>query len=173
MPIQAGKRRSRKVVLPVWSTHGGGHAGKGRIARSCGRCDQEVELSTKGVAAMTTTYTVRAVKWSGGWELHIGDIGVTQVRTLDKAAAQVRDYLETLHDEDMKDVEIVVVPALNGLEKEVVAARREVSEAAKAQRHAAERSRAIARELRATGLSVTDTAAVLGISRGRVSQLIN
>ncbi|MBC7593211.1 MAG: antitoxin HicB [Kineosporiaceae bacterium] len=122
---------------------------------------------------MTTTYTVRAVKWSGGWELHIGDIGVTQVRTLDKAAAQVRDYLETLHDKDMEGVEIVVVPELNGLEKEVVASRREISEAARAQRHAAERSRAIARELRATGLSVTDTAAVLGISRGRVSQLVN
>ena len=173
MQVQAGKRRSRKVVLPVWATYGGRHARKNRITGSCGRCDQEVELPTEGVVAMTTAYTVRAVKWSGGWELHIGDIGVTQVRTLDKAAAQVRDYLETLHDKDMKDVEIVVVPALNGLEKEVVAARREVSEAAKAQRHAAERSRAIARELRATGLSVTDTAAVLGISRGRVSQLVN
>ena len=149
------------------------HAKKSRITGSCGRYDQEVELPTEGVVAMTTAYTVRAVKWSGGRELNIGDIGVTPVRTLDKAAAQLCDYLETLHDKDMKDVEIVVVSALNGLEKEVVAARCEVSEAAKAQRHAAERSRAIARELRATGLSVTDTAAVLGISRGRVSQLVN
>lgn len=122
---------------------------------------------------MTTSYTVRAVKWSGGWELHIDDIGVTQVRTLDKAATQVRDYLATFLDEDLGDAEIVIVPALDGLEEEVVAARREVSEVAKAQRHAAERSRAIARELRARGLSVTDTAAVLGVSRGRVSQLVN
>jgi len=122
---------------------------------------------------MSRSYTVRAIKWSGGWELHIDGIGVTQVRTLDRAATQVRDYLETLLDEKITDAEVVVIPALGGLEEEVVAARREVSEAAAAQIHAAERSRAIARELRARGLSVTDTAAVLGISRGRVSQLVS
>jgi len=122
---------------------------------------------------MSRSYTVRAIKWSGGWELHIDGIGVTQVRTLDRAATQVRDYLETLLDEKITDAEVVVIPALGGLEEEVVAARREVSEAAAAQIHAAERSRAIARELRARGLSVTDTAAVLGISRGRISQLVN
>ena len=122
---------------------------------------------------MSRLYTVRAIKWSGGWELHIDGIGVTQVRTLDRAATQVRDYLETILDEKITDVEVVVIPALGGLEEEVVAARREVSEAAAAQIHAAERSRAIARELRARGLSVTDTAAVLGISRGRVSQLVS
>jgi predicted transcriptional regulator len=38
-------------------------------------------------------------------------------------------------------------------------------------REAASASRDLARDLRKAGLSVSDTAAVLGVSRGRVSQL--
>ena len=122
---------------------------------------------------MSKEYTVRAVKWSGGWELHIDGVGVTQVRTLDKADAQVHDYLETLLGENVDDVDVTLVPQLGGLENEVVQTRREIKEAASAQMLAAEHSRKIARELRGKGLSVTDTAAVLGVSRGRVSQLVN
>ena len=33
-----------------------------------------------------STYDVRAVPWAEGWELHVDGAGVTQVRTLDKAA---------------------------------------------------------------------------------------
>jgi hypothetical protein len=40
--------------------------------------------------------TVRAERWDGGWELHVGDIGVTQSTTLAEAEQQVRDYLESL-----------------------------------------------------------------------------
>jgi hypothetical protein len=32
-----------------------------------------------------TVYTARAVRWSGGWELHVDGVGVTQVRILSKA----------------------------------------------------------------------------------------
>jgi hypothetical protein len=66
---------------------------------------------------VTTIYTVRAKRWSGGWELHIDQIGVTQVRTLDKAEQQVRDYVETLLDIDTSGAEIVVHPDLDGLER--------------------------------------------------------
>jgi DNA-directed RNA polymerase specialized sigma24 family protein len=118
------------------------------------------------------TYTVTAIRWDGGWELHIDNEGVTQVRTLDGAERQVRDYLATIHvGQDFDDVAIDIAPDLGGLERAVIAARHEVQEAASAQARAAEHSRQVARQLRDLGLSVTDTAAVLGVSRGRVSQL--
>lgn len=129
-------------------------------------------MSTEGVAEMSEAYTVKAVRWSGGWELHIAGEGVTQVRTLDKATDQVRDYLETLHDRDFADVEIEIMIDLDGVLADAIRqARAEVIAAAEAQRLAAEHSRAVARRLREEGLSVTDTAVVLGVSRGRVSQL--
>lgn len=121
---------------------------------------------------MSKTYRVEARRWDGGWELHIAGEGVTQVRTLDRAVDQVRDYLATVHEKDFSDAVVDVVPDLGGLEVEVLDARREVVAAAKAQEDAAAHSRAVAKKLRGSGLSVTDTAAVLGVSRGRVSQLV-
>lgn len=119
------------------------------------------------------SYTVRAVRWKDGWELHIEGEGVTQVRTLDKAKEQVRDYLETVHERGFSEAEVELVPDLDGLEKEIIEVRNEVAHAALVQQLAAEHSRQVARECRAMGLSVTDTAAVLGVSRGRVSQLVS
>jgi DNA-directed RNA polymerase specialized sigma subunit len=118
------------------------------------------------------TYTVRARRWSGGWELHIADVGVTQVNTLARADQQVRDYLETRYDVDVGDVEINVVPELGGLEDRVRRARERTKAAEQAQRDAAQEAKEVARALRKAGLSVTDTAKVLGVSRGRVSQLV-
>jgi len=116
-------------------------------------------------------YQVTARHWEGGWELYLEDECVTQVRRLDQAVGQVRDYLATMRGADFSHATVNVVVDLDGLEREVTATRRETEAAAAAQRQAAERSRALARALRARGLSVADTAAVLGISRGRVSQL--
>lgn len=118
-------------------------------------------------------YKATALQWRGGWELHIEGEGVTQVRTLDHAEAQVRDYLGSRHDGDFSNAEVEIIPDLGGLEREVVETRREIELAAEAQRTAAEHSRKLAAALRGRGLSVTDTAAVLGVSRGRVSQLIH
>lgn len=117
-------------------------------------------------------YEATAIKWDGGWELHVKDEGVTQVRTLDRAVDQVRDYLESVHDQSFADAEVEIIPDLGGLEREVVETRHEIEMAARAQKEAAEHSRRVARALRGAGLSVTDTAAVLGVSRGRVSQLV-
>ena len=123
--------------------------------------------------AAVKAFTVRAVRWKQGWELHIDGEGVTQVRTLDRAAEQVRDYLQSMHGTDFSDATVEVTPDLDGLEVEIAQARRDVVDAAQAQARAAARSRAVARELRRRGLSVTDTAAILGVSRGRVSQLVS
>jgi hypothetical protein len=123
------------------------------------------------VAEVTTTYQVRAKRWAQGWELHIRDVGVTQVRSLARADQQVRDYLESLLDIDASMVEVRIVPDLGGLEKLVDPARRRTRAAEEAQRAAAENAREVVRKLRRSGLSVDETAALMGFSPGRVSQM--
>lgn len=60
-----------------------------------------------------TTYTVRAERWSGGWELHVDGLGVTQSRTLAAAQQQARDYIETVLGTDLVDADdVTVVPSV-------------------------------------------------------------
>lgn len=121
---------------------------------------------------MNTQYTVRAKRWAGGWELHIEDVGVTQARLLTKAKDQVRDYLETLYGVDVSDVTIDIVPELGDLTERAHRAKVRTRAAERAQLEAAAEARETARALRDAGLSTTDAAFVLGVSKGRVSQLI-
>ena len=120
-----------------------------------------------------TTYVVRAKRWAHGWELHIDGVGVTQSRTLDGAEQMVRDYVETLTGRDVSDATVVVEPDLGGLEAKAADVRKQIERAQRENRQAAVASRALVSELRAAGLSVSDTTAVLGVSRGRVSQLMS
>lgn len=118
-----------------------------------------------------------AKHWKHGWELHIAekgeDVGVTQSRTLADAERMVRDYIATLYDVDEVSGEVDIVPDLGSLSDRVREARRRTREAEKAQADAAREARDVARALRDAGLSVTDTAKVLNVSRGRVSQLVS
>jgi hypothetical protein len=117
-------------------------------------------------------YTVTARRWKHGWELHIADVGVTQSRTLDGAEQMVRDYIETLTDRDTTDDRIEITAELGGtLGHDLNNVRRMLAAAEEQQRAASKAYRALAADLRASGLSVSDTAVVLGVSRGRVSQL--
>ncbi len=121
-----------------------------------------------------TDITVTARRWERGWELWIDDDHVTQSTTLADAEQQVRDYLDTDDpDVDHADWAIRVVPELGSLGDDVAAARAATDEAAAAVQDAARRSREVARRLRGAGFSVTDSAAILGVSRGRVSQLVS
>ncbi len=120
-----------------------------------------------------SAYTVQAVKWEHGWELHVQDVGVTQCRTLAAAAQQVRDFVATMGDIDADDAAVHLSVAIGGVEKDVERARKMTAEAIAKQQQAASESRRVARELRHAGLSVADTAAVMDISKGRVSQLIS
>lgn len=124
-----------------------------------------------GVAALKT-YTARARRWEGGWELHIDGVGVTQSRTLRDADRMARSYIamDTGADRDSFDVDIV--PDLDELEKSVGEARRAVVEAAKVQREAAALARQVVRDLRTYGLSGNDIAALLKVSPQRVSQIL-
>ena len=58
---------------------------------------------------MNDEYTVRAVRWAHGWELHIDNLDVTQVRTLATAQQQVRDYLESMYDRDFSGAIVTIV----------------------------------------------------------------
>jgi DNA-directed RNA polymerase specialized sigma subunit len=127
-------------------------------------------MSTERLALMS--YNVTAKRWARGWELHIDDIGVTQCRTLDSAQDMVRDYLRLDGYEDYSTADVVINVYLDGLEREVDAVHQEAEAAAEAQKKAGEHARELATALRDQGLSVTDTATVLGVSRGRVSQLV-
>lgn len=117
--------------------------------------------------------TTTAHKWDHGWELWIDGEAATQVSTLDKAEQQVRDYLDTEDpDTDHSDWTVTVVPEIGAIGTEVAAAKEATEAAAAATRAAAAQARAAARHLREAGFSVTDSAAILGVSRGRVSQLV-
>lgn len=76
----------------------------------------------------------------------------------------------SLHGLDADHVEVDIVAELGDLSARAAAAREATAEAA-AQRKAAAETRAAATELRAKGLSVSDIAGVMGVTRGRVSQI--
>lgn len=119
-----------------------------------------------------STITVTAHRWPGGWELHYDGEPITQTTTLDKAGQQVRDYLDTIEPGiEHSGWKVEVLADLGALADEVAAARAATEAASAASVAAAQRSREVVRHLRAAGLSVADTAAALGVSRGRVSQL--
>src|ERR1700722_5343129 len=128
-------------------------------------------IMTGRTAADTNTYNVTAKRWKHGWELHIDGVGVTQSRTLDTAEQMVRDYIETLTDKDVSSDKVVITPDLGELDREVTTVRELLAAADRQQQEARNSYRALAVDLRAAGLSVSDSAAILGVSRGRVSQL--
>lgn len=120
------------------------------------------------------TVIVTARRWERGWELEIDPDNITQVRSLDRAAQQVRDYLDTVDPStDHSAVEVELSPDLGPLSARVEAARAATREAAERQAAAARETRAVVRALRAEHYSGNDIAAMLGVSKGRVSQLTN
>ncbi len=117
-----------------------------------------------------TEVTITARRWSGGWELWNEDYCWTQVRHLTKVVQQVRDYLDTVHPEvDHPDWSVTVRPA-DELAA-VVEARKAAEAARKAAAEASTKSRHAVAELLSEGVSTTDAAVLMGISKGRVSQL--
>jgi DNA-directed RNA polymerase specialized sigma24 family protein len=81
------------------------------------------------------------------------------------------DYLATELGGEPEDYSVDIYHDLGGLEMDVAVARRKMSEAQVAIDSAAEGMRAVVRRLRAEGISVRDTATILKVSPGRVSQL--
>ena len=118
------------------------------------------------------TYEVHARRWEEGWELHITDNDVTQSHTLAEAESMVRDYLSVEFDANPASFDVRILPEVDGLEIEAAKLREEIVCLQRTQAEVAAKSRDLARRLRALGLSGADTAAVLGVSPQRVSQLL-
>lgn len=119
-----------------------------------------------------STYSARAARTASVWEVHVDAVGAAiRCRTLAEAPHQVAQLIGSYTGAAVTADDVTVTPDLGPLGARVSRARQLVRDAEAAQRAAALESRRIVRELRDYGLSVTDTAAVLGVSRGRVSQL--
>jgi DNA-directed RNA polymerase specialized sigma24 family protein len=118
------------------------------------------------------TYTAHARRWDHGWELHVDGVGVTQVRVLEHAKAQVCDLVETMTDSRPAEEHVEVTLDMGDLGTQARNVREMTAQAADLQRRAATASRQVVADLRGAGLSVSDIATVLGVSRGRVSQLL-
>lgn len=124
--------------------------------------------------APVKAYTVRAVRWERGWELHIPDIGVTQSHGLMDAHQMVTDYIRLMTGDNPGSYSVnLEIEIGDDLDELVQLTRRHVIEAVEAQKAAAEESRKVARRLKDKGLTGRDIAAVLGVSPQRVSQLMS
>lgn len=118
-----------------------------------------------------SSYTARAVRWDHGWELHVEGMGVTQVRSLDHAERQARDLVESLTDRDASDSPVEILLDFGELGARAARVKQLASDAAQLQQTAAAETRQLVAELRDSGISVADVSALLGVSKGRVSQL--
>ena len=119
-----------------------------------------------------STYQVIAKRWEHGWELHVPGVGVTQTRLLAHAEQQARDLVETMTDTDASDATVDVHVDLDGLERAITQTRQRAAAAHAAQLAAAAETRDLVKALRVDqGLSLSDVATLLGVSRGRASQL--
>jgi multidrug efflux pump subunit AcrA (membrane-fusion protein) len=121
---------------------------------------------------MTNIYHVTAKRWEHGWELHIDGVGVTQSRGVADAEEMVRHYLEL---EGLREPFAVNIEfrADDDLDIEIQQARQAAQEAARAQEAAAQKARSVARRLAARKYKGVEIAAVLGVSKQRVSQLVH
>lgn len=130
-------------------------------------------MPAEGMAAVSTkTYRAKAVRWEKGWEVHIEGVGVTQSNTLAGTEQAARDYISSLYDlADNADFEVTVVPRLGEIAAQVKTAKAKRREADEANIAAAAAVRLVAAKLLAKGLSTADAATVLGVTKGRVSQL--
>lgn len=119
------------------------------------------------------TINVTATRWSGGWELEISENKHTQVSSLAKAKQQVIDYLDTMYEnEDHSNWEINILPRLEPtVEKQLADAKASTAAAAKAQEKAALQARRAVKAVLSTGITMTDCAAIMGVTKGRISQL--
>ena len=119
------------------------------------------------------TYVARAQRWDRGWEIHVDNVGVTQVRSLDRAAEFACELVEIMTGKAVGPEQIVLHVSPESINTKVKRAREKTRQAQEAQMHAAQFTREVVAELRSQGLSPADIAGLMGISRGRVTQLLS
>lgn len=123
-------------------------------------------------------YTVEATRGADArvWVLQCVEVpgAISETRTLSQARELMREAISFAADVDEDDIDIVLVPHIAPESLQLVeSAKTQLAELARLQNKAARSSRAAVRTLRDAGLNGSDSAAVLGMSRQRVSQLLN
>ncbi|MGH3773206.1 MAG: hypothetical protein ACRDRW_17725 [Pseudonocardiaceae bacterium] len=124
----------------------------------------------------TRTYTVQVFRDGGFWILEVPELrAVGQARTLASAGGTARELVALWLDVPADQVQIVF--DYSRIDPEAIelaaGARSEQARAEELSRVAARRLRQAARRLVKTdGLSLRDTATVLGVTFGRVQQLL-
>lgn len=124
---------------------------------------------------MVRKLTARAERGSGWWVVEVPEIEglLTQAKTLSQVEFMVKDAAALITGEPEDSFEVEVVPVIaEGVREHLTTSKRLFEVAARAQRTAAEESRLAARELAASGLTVRDVGAVLGVSHQRAHQLV-
>lgn len=128
--------------------------------------------------AADATYRVRCERRAGGWLLWVGGPGldeeyVTQARNYEEVEGTARQALALLLQEPAGSFDVVVeVTLAPDLQGPVALARRLRRKAAAAQRQSVTALEEAARRLADAGYSRRDSAALLGVSRQRISQIL-
>jgi CRP-like cAMP-binding protein len=118
-----------------------------------------------------SAYTATATREGRWWVVDVAGIGVTQSRTLAEAHTWAQGLVEAVTGEAGADV--FITPLLpDGTLDRVRNAQTLTARADAELRAAAEEIREATRNLLQTGMSQQDVAAILGVSRQRVSQLL-
>lgn len=118
------------------------------------------------------TYTAHAKRWDRGWEIHVNSVGVTQVRSLDRAIESACDLVEIMTGKVITQKQVILEIHPKSINERVRRAREKTQRAQEAQVQAAQFTREVISELRNEGLSPADIAGLMGITRGRVTQLL-
>lgn len=179
---------------PYFVREGGGHevwrCGCGRHQTAAprheassyvvGKIGKQMPCLGNGVVAMTSTtlrtYTVEVFRDSDLWVIEVPELDVVgQARTLAGASDTARSLIARWLD--IAPDAVAVTMDYSRIDPDAVAlaakARTEQQEAEALIRHAAASWRSAARRLvRDDGLSLRDAAAVLGVTYGRVQQLV-
>jgi hypothetical protein len=117
------------------------------------------------------SYAATATREGRWWVIDVEGIGVTQARSVAEAHEMAHALVVDMLDVTPESVDVVLSFQVPGLQSVVAEARRATEEAAAAQLRAAEGARDVARQLRERGLSASDVAAVLQVSKTRAQQL--
>jgi hypothetical protein len=119
-----------------------------------------------------SAYTATATREGQWWVIDVVDVGVTQSRTLAEAHTWAQGLIEAVTGEASADV--TVTPSLpDGTIDRVRHAQTVMTRADADLRAAADEIREATRSMLQMGMSQKDVAAILGVSRQRVSQLLN
>ena len=127
------------------------------------------------VAQVSRVYEVHAERHDRWWLLTVPEVpgAVSQVRNLAQAEEYAREAVAYVLGAEPDSFRLTVMPVLpEDLAGEVREARAAASELEALNTRVSRLSRKAAADLRSAGLTGADTAAVLGVSPQRVSQLL-